>query len=73
MFGLGFIKRSGLFNMFIGLTFIVFGLLFLLSNYGFIPVLEWNKIWPIVLIILGATFLLRGQFYQQPDKDRNWL
>ena len=73
MLGLGFIKRSSLFNLFLGLTLIVFGILFLLSNYGFIPVPEWNKIWPIVLIILGATFLLRGYLYQQPDKDRNWL
>ncbi len=71
---LGFVKRSGYFNIFIGLTFIVFGLLFLLSNYNIIPALEWGKIWPIIFIILGLTFLIRGQLYSHDrEKERNWI
>ncbi|MFH0713077.1 MAG: DUF5668 domain-containing protein [Candidatus Micrarchaeota archaeon] len=67
----GFLARSSLFNLFLGVTLIVFGLLFLLSNYNIIPAMEWNKVWPIILVILGATFLLRGQVGQQ--RDSNWL
>ena len=69
----GFMHRSGLFNLFVGLTFIVFGLLFLLSNYGIVPAVEWNKVWPLVLVILGITFLLHGQFSNPPARDNNWL
>ncbi len=70
---LDFLNRSTHFNFFVGLTFIVFGLLFLLSNYGFIPAVEWNKVWPVILIILGATFLVKGQVYKAKERPSNWL
>ncbi|MFH1247204.1 MAG: DUF5668 domain-containing protein [Candidatus Micrarchaeota archaeon] len=66
-----FFRRNGLFHMFLGLTLLAFGLLFLLSNYGFIPSVEWNKIWPLILIILGIVFLIKGQMPQ--ERNANWL
>ncbi len=69
---LDFIGRSSTFNLFIGLSFIAFGALFLLSNYGFIPSVEWGKIWPLVLILMGFAFLLKGQMYVH-ERGRNWL
>lgn len=65
------VKRSSLFHLFLGLTLVVFGLLFLLSNYGFIPAVEWGKIWPIVLIILGLALLIKGQM--PLERTGNWL
>ncbi|MDP3741988.1 MAG: DUF5668 domain-containing protein [Candidatus Micrarchaeota archaeon] len=65
------VRKSSLFHLALGLTLVVFGLLFLLSNYGVIPSVEWGKIWPIVLIILGLAFLIKGQMPQ--ERTNNWL
>jgi len=54
------LAQSSLVNLFIGIVFVIFGALFLLSNYGIIPEVEWNKVWPLILVLLGLTFLLRG-------------
>ncbi len=58
--------QNSLFNLFIGVGFVVFGGLLLLSNYGVIPDIDWNRIWPLVLIILGLAFILRGYVPSQP-------
>ncbi|MBI4406377.1 hypothetical protein HY571_00500 [Candidatus Micrarchaeota archaeon] len=58
--------QNSLFNLSIGVGFVVFGTLLLLSNYGIIPNLDWNKIWPLVLIILGISFVLRSYMPPQP-------
>jgi len=68
-----FIHRSSLFHLTLGLTLLVFGLLFLLSNYGFIPAVEWGKVWPVILIVLGLAFLMKGQGQMPQHHDRSWL
>ena len=71
---LNVIGRSNTLNLFIGLTFIAFGILFLLSNYGIIPAVEWNKVWPLIFVIFGITFILRGKLQQgQQPRNSDWL
>ncbi len=63
------IARSTLFSLFVGVVLIVFGGLFLLSNYGVIPVIEWEKNWPLLVIILGLAFVLRNYFPSSKTPD----
>jgi len=42
-----------------GLFLIVLGGLFLASNLGFIQ-LRWEVVWPVVLIFIGALWVLRA-------------
>ncbi len=45
--------------MIFGIALIVIGLAFLLQNLGFLPANAWNVIWPILVIAIGAGFLLK--------------
>ena len=40
-----------------GLTLVAIGLLFLMSNLGLLPALEWRYVWPVALIALGVLVL----------------
>lgn len=43
-------------SLIIGLCFIIFGIILLIIN--FIPNIDWNKYWPILLIIVGICMLI---------------
>ena len=43
----------------IGAAFIIIGILFLLKNLGLIQGIAWDIVWPIVLIVLGASILFK--------------
>lgn len=46
----------------IGLSLIVIGLLFLLDNFGYIEAHRAiGDLWPLILVIIGISFLLRGR------------
>jgi len=45
--------------MLVGLTLVVIGAIFLLQNLGFLTSNAWQIIWPIIIIILGATMLMK--------------
>lgn len=41
-----------------GLILILLGVFFLLRNLGLLPWLDWDVIWPFILIIAGIYLLL---------------
>jgi len=41
---------------FLAYLFILTGLLFFLNNAGFVTI-EWNIVWPLILIAIGASLL----------------
>ncbi|MDQ2912206.1 MAG: PspC domain-containing protein [Chloroflexota bacterium] len=43
----------------VGYLLIALGVVFLLSNVGAFRIIQWNYVWPLVLIGLGALFLLQ--------------
>ena len=43
----------------IGAAFVVMGTVFLLKNLGIMPDIAWDIIWPIVLIVVGATMIFK--------------
>lgn len=45
--------------MTLGITLIVIGAIFLLKNLGVLGAVNWDIIWPIALIALGALMVLR--------------
>ncbi len=42
-----------------GAALIIVGLVFLLKNTGFMPDIAWDIIWPIILIVFGATMVFK--------------
>ncbi len=38
---------------------IVLGAVFLLKNLGIMPGIQWEIVWPIVLIVLGISLLFK--------------
>lgn len=51
--------------MFIGLALIVIGVIALLVSMGVLPGSAWNYLWPVLLILLGLSFIFgkRGHFW----------
>jgi len=45
--------------MFFGLAIILLGVIFLLNSLGIISGDTWNIIWPSLLIIIGASILVK--------------
>jgi len=50
-----------------GYLLIAFGLMALPLNFGLVPGLEWAKAWPLLLVLLGITYvaktvLAKGRF-----------
>lgn len=50
-----------------GYLLIAFGLITLPLNFGLVPGLEWAKAWPLMLVLLGITYvsktvLAKGRF-----------
>jgi predicted membrane protein len=43
-----------------GAVLLVIGLVFLAINLGFLPPLIWRLVWPVLLILAGVLFLVRG-------------
>ena len=39
------------------------GVLFLLGNTGIFGWVDWDKLWPAVLIVIGVALLLRQRRY----------
>jgi phage shock protein C len=44
----------------IGLVLVIIGIFFLLHNFNILVWFSFFKLWPIVLIIIGAVILLKG-------------
>ena len=55
------LRKFGLIAGGLSLTFI--GLLLLLSNFGIINV-DWAKLWPLPLVIIGIAFTVAGLVYE---------
>jgi phage shock protein C len=43
----------------VGYLLIALGVVFLLSNVGAFRIIQWNYVWPLVLIGIGALFLMQ--------------
>jgi phage shock protein C len=44
-----------------GVILVVFGGLLLLGNFGLLAWWSWTRLWPLLLILVGAVLLMRGR------------
>jgi hypothetical protein len=52
-----------------GAVFIVIGVLFLADNFGWLDMeISFHKLWPLFLIVVGLSMLLRSLPAKNPDK-----
>ena len=42
-----------------GAGLVIIGVIFLLKNLGIMPNIAWDIIWPIILIVIGATMIFK--------------
>jgi len=60
----------------LGPILVFIGLLFLLKNIGFLEVIQWGIIWPILIIITGLWFMKaraeRRRWYGNWRKQFGW-
>jgi phage shock protein C len=43
-----------------GIMALIFGIAFLLNNFGFFQIFNLGKLWPVILIIIGFAILMRN-------------
>ena len=51
-----------------GILLVVLGLLFLSANFGYGTWFNWDRWWPVVLIVLGVVMLYRRSEPAAPDE-----
>jgi phage shock protein PspC (stress-responsive transcriptional regulator) len=54
-----------------GFVLIIIGGIILANEYDLIPYLDWDRLWPIVLVIVGGAIIASGQ-KKQPWEKQNW-
>lgn len=47
--------------MYIAIILVLVGLTFLLKNLGLLDVVNWSVIWPSIIIVLGASMLIKRE------------
>ena len=46
--------------MWFGIVLIVVGVVFLLQNLGFVTGAVWNIIWPVFIILIGISMVIKN-------------
>jgi hypothetical protein len=52
-------RRNGRHGRSAGVVLVVLGILLLSANVGFFNFIDWNLIWPLIVIVLGLALLAR--------------
>jgi len=63
-------KRSNA-GIIVGAVLIFMGAIILADEYNFIPDFDWDKLWPVALVIVGGALIVSGQ-RMQPWENPNW-
>ncbi len=53
----------------VGTVLIIIGAFILVDNYDLIPDFDFDRLWPLVLVIIGGAFIVSGQKRQPWDKQ----
>jgi phage shock protein C len=53
----------------VGAVLIIIGAAILIDNYDLIPDFDFDRLWPLVLVIIGCAFIVSGQKKQPWDKQ----
>ena len=65
------VKKKSNFSVIAGAALVVMGAFFLLDELNLIPDIDFGKLWPVVLIGMGVSFIFsKGK--KEPWKEDNW-
>jgi phage shock protein C len=64
------VKKTSNAGVIFGVVLIALGTIFLLDQFNFIPDFDFEKLWPVVLVAVGATMLFTGK--KQPWEKEGW-
>lgn len=65
------VKKKSNFSVIAGAILIVLGSFFLLDELNLIPNIDFDQIWPIIMIGIGLSFIFSGS-KKEPWKEDNW-
>lgn len=63
-------KKKSSAGLIVGIGLVLFGSYFLLDNFDILPDLDLERLWPIAIIILGASVVLSGK--TKPWEKADW-
>ena len=55
----------------VGVVLIVLGAIILIHNYDLIPDIDFENVWPVILVVVGAGLIVSGQV-SQPWHKADW-
>nr|WP_067054941.1 PspC domain-containing protein [Mucilaginibacter sp. L294] len=64
------VKKTSNAGLMFGVVLIVLGSIFLLDQFDWIPDWDFEKLWPVVLVAIGATLLFSSK--KQPWEKEGW-
>lgn len=64
-------KKASNAGIIFGVALIVLGAAFLLDEFDFIPEVDFERIWPVILVAVGITMIFTGQ-KKQPWEKQGW-
>ncbi len=65
------VKQKSNFSVIGGAVLIIIGTIFLIDELNLIPDVDFGKLWPVILIAIGAIFIF-SQGKKEPWEDANW-
>jgi len=65
------VKKKSNFSVIAGAALIVMGSFFLLDELNFIPDIDFGKLWPVILIVMGLGFIL-SRSKKEPWEQDDW-
>jgi phage shock protein PspC (stress-responsive transcriptional regulator) len=65
------VKKKSNFSVIAGAALIVMGSFFLMDELNFIPDIDFGKLWPVILILMGVGFIFTSR-KEEPWKQDNW-
>ncbi|MDB4924735.1 PspC domain-containing protein [Mucilaginibacter sp.] len=64
-------KRASTASIIIGIALVAFGSFFLLDEFNFLPDWEFDRLWPLIFIVMGLV-LVFARKKQNPWEKENW-
>ena len=65
------VKHKSNAGIIVGVVLIIIGAAILIDNYDLIPDFDFDRLWPVVLVIIGGAFIISGQ-KKQPWEKHDW-
>jgi phage shock protein C len=65
------VKHKSNAGIIVGVVLIIIGAAVLIDNYDLIPNFDFDRLWPVVLVVIGGAFIISGQ-KKQPWEKQEW-